>query len=71
MEIDIRDEKVGTVDCIRYGDTPSSTISDNGHKYILFEHHMMSSEYRVLVKKADIPNLIKALEKARELWGGE
>ena len=62
--IDIRD-KGELVDSIRYAD--HARIWNKGNGY--FEITTDNLGGRIHVEPKDIPNLIKALQKAKELWG--
>jgi len=74
MKIDIRDAKVDMVDEIQFADIGSRNKAfivqrdDNDRliNIVGFDNHI-----HIRVMKGDIDNLIKALEKAKELWGGE
>ena len=65
-EIDIRDERPQTVQSIRFGEDDGDVITLNfeaGEKVIVIAEGDMGSVYM-----KDINNLIKALEKSKELW---
>jgi len=65
-EIDIRDERPQTVQSIRFGEYGGDVITLNfeaGEKVIVIAEGDMAS-----VCMKDINNLIKALEKSKELW---
>ena len=66
-EIDIRDERPQTVQSIRFGEDDGDVItlsfSKLGKKVIVIAGGDMGSVYM-----KDINNLIKALEKSKELW---
>lgn len=69
-ELDIRDNGVSEIDTIRFGES-DVLYFDKTEPYLVtiaFDgENPKESETAVYIK--DIPNLIKALQKAQELWG--
>lgn len=74
-KIDVRDGTVGPVDEIIFGDNHSDYFTTELSKvnaalepdYI--EFYDSDGDYARKLKISDIDNMIKALQKAQELWG--
>ena len=64
--IDIRKEADTAVDKIVYGSSEEAISQDVEGMIILVDGDMQEDAY---VRVSDISNLIKALQKAQELWG--
>jgi len=74
MKIDIRGNKEDEVDEIQFADIGSRNKAfvikrDDSERLINIVG--FSDHIHTRVMKGDIDNLIKALEMAKELWGGE
>jgi hypothetical protein len=66
--LDIRDDEDKEIDVIIF-----ASANDNGVAYQLvapFKHTVAieNSSRAMYIKRSDIPNLIKALQKAQEIW---
>jgi len=72
MKIDIRDTKEDVVDEIQFADIGSRNkafiLQRDGSGRLI---NIVGFDNHIHVMKKDTDNLIKALEKAKELWGGE
>lgn len=70
-ELDIRDDCVSEIDTIRFA--PSDVLYHDPENtavvIIACDGEDKNGSYVQRVWKKDIPNLIKALQKAQELWG--
>lgn len=64
MQIDVREIDDVTVDTINFGEDESLSIGDIEDDIF----YVKSTEKSVPIYKDSIPNMIKALEKAQELW---
>jgi len=65
--IDVRDNVCSVIDCIRFGD--HDVLEHSGTGITIIKDELNGTYAHVLDK--DIPHLIKALQKAQELWGDE
>lgn len=69
-ELDIRDTSVSEIDTIRFADKDVLYFDKTDPCLVTIafdETRPEDSETAIYIK--DIPNLIKALQKAQELWG--
>lgn len=68
--IDIRDENYDHIDRIKFSSNEglvTCTIWNPSEGRIRFVNEVLNSDYDIDIR--DIDNLIKALKKAKELWG--
>ena len=68
MEIDIRTGEPKNIKKIRFGNDRYDLVEVNERLYR--KYITVASEYGGEVDLKDIDNLILALQKAKELWGG-
>lgn len=65
MEIDIREPRQGFVEVIKFSD--SDSLNYDCKIFFSIESSNYERDHRVYFK--DVDNMIKALKKAKELWG--
>lgn len=66
MQIDIRESVSEDIDSIKFGNFGWLDIIDD--RQIININNKDNASYKLWADKSDIDNLIKALQKAKELW---